>query len=135
MKGVDKLNEQLKKLRAALGITLEEFGKKVGITRSAVGRLEKGDRKITEQMVLAICQTNWNGKTVNEKWFRTGEGEMFNQLTEQEKVMKYTALLLKDKDSVIAEAVKNFIVTYEQLDNTSKKLLEDIAIKMLKNIK
>lgn len=129
------MNEQLKKLRAALGITLEEFGKKVGITRSAVGRLEKGDRNITEQMVLAICQTNWNGKTVNEEWFRTGVGEMFNQLTEQEKIMKYTSMLLKDKDSVIADCIKSFIVTYEQLDDSGKKFLEETALKILENMK
>ena len=38
------MNERLKLLRATLGITLEEFGKKVGVTRSAVGRIEKGER-------------------------------------------------------------------------------------------
>ena len=60
---------------------------------------------------------------------------MFEQLTEQQKVMKYTAMLLKDKDSLIAAAIKNFIVTYEQLDDTSKKVLEDVALKYLENIK
>lgn len=129
------MNEQLKKLRAALGITLEEFGKKVGITRSAVGRLEKGDRNITEQMILVICQTNWNGKTVNEKWFRTGEGEMFNELTEQEKIMYHTKKLFKDNDSIIVETIKDFIVIYDQLDSASKKILDDSIKKVLKDIK
>ena len=50
------LNERLKLLRNVLGITLEEFGKKVGVTRSAIGRIEKGERKVTEQMALAICR-------------------------------------------------------------------------------
>ena len=72
---------------------------------------------------------------MNEDWIRTGEGEIFEQLTEQQKVMKYTAMLLKDKDSLMAAAIKNFIVTYEQLDDTSKKVLEDVALKYLENIK
>ena len=42
------MNERLKQLRSVLNITLEEFGKKVGITRSAVGRLEKGERNLTD---------------------------------------------------------------------------------------
>ena len=49
--------------------------------------------------------------------------------------MKYTALLLKDTDSVVATAIKNFIITYEQLDDTSKKVLEDVALKYLENMK
>lgn len=128
---VIKINEQLKDLRATLGITLEEFGKKVGITRSAVGRLEKGERNLTEQMIKSICREF----DVNETWLRTGEGEMFELLTDQQKVMKYTAMLLKDADSIVAAAIKNFIVTYEQLDDPSKKVLEDIALKYLENMK
>ena len=60
---------------------------------------------------------------------------MFEQLTDQQKVMKHTAQLLKDTDSVVANAIKTFIVTYEQLDATSKKVLEEVALKYLDNIK
>lgn len=125
------MNTRLKELRSALGITLEEFGRKVGITRSAVGRLEKGERNLTEQMILSICREF----DVNENWLRTGEGEMFEQLTERQKAMKYTAKLLKDANSTVSNAIINFIITYEQLDDTSKKVLEDVATKYLENIK
>ncbi len=125
------MNERLKELRATLGITLEEFGKKVGITRSAVGRLEKGERNLTEQMIISICREF----DVNEEWLRTGAGEMFDRLTDQQKVMKYAGLLLKDTDSIVASAIKTFLVTYEQLDDTSKAVLEKIASQYLENWK
>lgn len=67
------MNERLKLLRSTLGITLEEFGKKVGVTRSAVGRIEKGERKVTEQMALSICREFH----VNYHWLVYGDGEMF----------------------------------------------------------
>lgn len=67
------MNERLKLLRSTLGITLEEFGKKVGVTRSAIGRIEKGERNITEQMALAICREF----RVNYYWLTQGVGEMF----------------------------------------------------------
>ncbi len=70
------MNERLKLLRNALGITLEEFGEKVGVTRSAVGRIEKGERKLTEQMTLSICRAFH----VNYYWLTEGEGEMFTAM-------------------------------------------------------
>ena len=72
---------------------------------------------------------------VNENWLRTGDGEMFEELTEQQKLMKYTGLLLKDKDSAIATAIQTLIVTYEQLDDTSKATLEKIAMQYIDNLK
>ena len=117
-------------LRKRLKLSQEEFGSRLGVGKSAISYLESGRSKLTEQMIILICK-EFN---VNENWLRTGDGEMFVELTEQQKIMKYTAMLLKDTDSVIAEAIKNFIVTYEQLDDSSKKVLEDVAQKYLNNI-
>ena len=66
---------------------------------------------------------------------RSGEGEMFEELTDQQKILKYTALLLKDKDSAVADAIQTLIVTYEQLDDTSKAVLEKIAKQYIDNLK
>lgn len=60
---------------------------------------------------------------------------MFIELTEMQKVMRYTGLLIKDTDSVIAKAVMDFLITYEQLDDTSKKVLNEVAQKYLDNSK
>lgn len=67
------MNERLKELRKTLGLTLEEFGKRVGVTRSAIGKIEKGDRGITEQMTLSICREF----RVDYFWLTEGIGEMF----------------------------------------------------------
>ena len=69
------MNERIKELRDALGITLEEFGSRLGVTRTAISRLERGNRGVTDQMAISICREFG----VNETWLRTGEGEMFEQ--------------------------------------------------------
>ena len=69
------MNERIKELRDALGITLEEFGSRLGVTRTAISRLERGNRGVTDQMAISICREFG----VNERWLRTGEGEMFEQ--------------------------------------------------------
>ena len=67
------MNERLKEIRKSNNLTLEEFGKRLGVTSAAISRLEKGNRNITEQMVLAICREF----DINENWLRTGEGKMY----------------------------------------------------------
>ena len=125
------VNERIKDVRKSLNLTLEEFGKKLCVTKSTLSNIENGNRNITDRLIRDICREF----DVSEDWLRTGAGEMFEQLTEQQKAMKYTAKLLKDTDFIVANAIKNFIVTYEQLDDTSKKVLEAVALRYLENAK
>ena len=128
---VYEMNERIKQLRKVLDLTQQKFADKLGVKRNTVGQWECGINAITDRVIFSICREF----DVSEEWLRTGEGEMFEQLTEQQKIMKYTALLLKDKDSVIANAIQTLIVTYEQLDDVSKTTLEKIALQYIDNLK
>lgn len=127
-----EIYERIKYLRKdILNMNQEEFSDRLKISRGNLSNIEINRVNTTDRVISDICREF----DINEKWLRTGEGEMHEQLTDQQKVMKYTAMLLKDKDSLMATAIKNFIVTYEQLDDTSKKVLEDVALKYLENMK
>ena len=67
------MNERVKELRKALGLTLDKFGERLGVGKTAISKIENGDRSVTDQMFKSICR-EFN---VNENWLRTGEGEMF----------------------------------------------------------
>ena len=125
------MKERLRQLRKALDITQQEFADKIGVKRNSYANYETGRNTPIDAIILSICR-EFN---VNEEWLRTGEGEMFEELTEQQKILKYTALLLKDKDSAIANAIQTLIVTYEQLDDASKTTLEKIALQYINNLK
>ena len=125
------MKERLKQLRKTLDLTQQKFADRLGVKRNTVGQWECGINAITDQVVFSICREF----DVNEEWLRTGEGEMFEQMTEQQKLLKYTGMLLKDKDSAIVNAIQSFIVTYEQLDDTSKATLEKIAQQFIDNLK
>ncbi len=125
------MKERLRQLRKALDITQQEFADRIGIKRNSYANYETGRNTPIDAIILSICR-EFN---VNETWLRTGEGEMFEELTEQQKILKYTALLLKDKDSAIANAIQTLIVTYEQLDDASKATLEKIASQYINNLK
>ena len=125
------MKERLRQLRKALDITQQEFADRIGIKRNSYANYETGRNTPIDAIILSICR-EFN---VNEEWLRTGEGEMFEELTEQQKILKYTALLLKDKDSARANAIQTLIVTYEQLDDASKTTLEKIALQYINNLK
>lgn len=65
--------ERIKDVRNSLGLTLEKFGEKLGVTKTAISRIEKGERNLTEQMTKSICREF----SVDYMWLTTGEGEMF----------------------------------------------------------
>lgn len=125
------IGERIKKLRKHLDLTQQKFGERLGIKGNTVAQYELGRNEPIDAVLSLICREF----SVNENWLRTGEGEMFEKLTEQQKLMKYTGLLLKDKDSAIATAIQALIVTYEQLDDTSKATLEKIALQYIDNLK
>ena len=125
------MNERIKELRKNLKLTQQEFADALNIKRGAVANYEIGRNEPIDAVISLICKTF----NVNEEWLRTGEGEMFEQMTEQQKLLKYTGMLLKDKDSAIVNAIQSFIVTYEQLDDTSKATLEKIAQQFIDNLK
>ncbi len=130
-RGDNNLNERIRKLRKALDLTQQKFADRLYVKRNTVGQWEIGRNELTDAAILSICR-EFN---VNEKWLRTGNGEMFEELTEQQKILKYTGLLLNDKDSVVANAIQTLIVTYEQLDDASKATLEKIALQYINNLK
>ena len=72
------MKERIRELRRHLNMTMEEFGARIGLTKSAVSFIESGRHGARDQTVFAICREFG----VNEHWLRTGEGEMFEQTRE-----------------------------------------------------
>lgn len=64
--------ERIKELRKSLGLTLEKFGERLGVSRAALSNIENGNRSVTDQMFKSICR-EFN---VNEEWLRDGTGDM-----------------------------------------------------------
>lgn len=68
--------ERVKEIRKTLNLTLEKFGLKLGVGKTAISKIEKNENILTEQMLKSICR-EYN---VNYDWLKDGEGEMFSEL-------------------------------------------------------
>ncbi|MBQ3513475.1 MAG: helix-turn-helix transcriptional regulator [Lachnospiraceae bacterium] len=98
------MNERVKELRTALGLSAEKFGERVGVTRSAISRIENGVVNITEQMQKSICR-EFN---VNEEWLRNGAGEMFNILSQDEELAYIVGQVLPQANDFVKNAFISF---------------------------
>lgn len=78
------MNERFKKVRKTLGLTQSEFGKSLGISNTAISKIEKGENNVSESNIISICREFG----VNEEWLRTGAGgeeNMFIKLSAYDK--------------------------------------------------
>ena len=69
----DSVGGRIASLRKNLGMTQEEFANSICMSRSNLSNIEKDRFTITDRVIDTICAKFG----VNEKWLRTGEGEMF----------------------------------------------------------
>lgn len=76
------MNKRIKMVRKSKGLTLEKFGERIGITASACSTIENGKNNASDQTIRSICR-EFN---VSENWLRTGEGEMYNAVDEDEEI-------------------------------------------------
>ena len=119
------MNERVKQLRKALDLTMEKFGEKIGVKKSAISLIESGRNSLTEQMIKAICREF----DVDEEWLRNGTGSMFIERTRDEEIAKFIGTIQSvDDDSFM----KKFISMLAKLDESEWKLLEKMAIKLTK---
>ena len=67
------MNERLIEIRKSLNLSQKEFAEKIGLKQGSLSDLETGRAKIIDRVIFLICSKYH----VNEKWFRTGIGNMF----------------------------------------------------------
>lgn len=117
--------ERAKEVRKTLGLTLEKFGEKIGVTKTAISRIEKGERSCTEQMTKSICR-EFN---VDYKWLTTGEGEMFLD-NDENCIARIVQIMSDEKD--FRKKLFNFFL---DLDNDELKVMERIVSKAVNSLK
>ena len=120
------MEERIKLLRKTLGLTQEHFGERLGITNTAVSKLEKGQNHVSEQNVLSICR-EFN---VNEEWLRSGKGEIFKEFPAEDEYFRAAAEISNDNDLMAMNAV----IAYWKLDKSNRELLKKFLLSIVGNI-
>lgn len=120
------MNERIKELRKALGLTQQEFADKVGIKRNSFANYETGRNTPLDAIIVSICR-EFN---VNEAWLRTGEGDMFVKLNRSQEVAEFVSRVLYGEEDNFK---RRFIAMLSRLDEDDWEVLEKMVEEMKKD--
>ena len=116
------MKDRIKQIRKSLNLTQEAFGGKLGVRKTAISKLEKGENNLTEQMVKLIC-SEFN---VNETWLRTGDGEPFSKLDDDKKIASVLEKVLSNDDDFI----KRTMLALAELDKSQLDAIKTLVSKI-----
>ena len=122
------MKERLRKLRKTLDLTQQEFADRIGSARDNIAGYETGRRNPS----VAVISLIWTKFNVNEEWLRTGNGEMFIELTRDEQIERFVGDTLKSEDDSFK---KKFISMLAALDESDWEVLQKMVELLQQNKK
>ena len=119
------IGERIKKVRRSVDLTQQKFGERLGIKPNSVSLIESGDRNPSDQVILAICR-EFN---IREEWLRNGGGDMFIQVTRDERIAAWVGETLSTESDTFQ---KRFISMLSKLSESDWEVLERMVEEMKK---
>lgn len=95
------MKERIKELRKRLGLTQQEFADKLGIKRGSIGNYELGRNIPVDSVIALICDRCH----VNETWLRTGEGDMFVEVSRDDELQRLIDASMNDEAGEIKRRI------------------------------
>lgn len=114
------MNKRIKTIRKDNKLSMEEFGKRIGITKASVSRIESGENNPSEQTLKLIC-IEFN---VNYNWLLNGIEPMYEQ-TDNSSMARIDAIMTGEN-----EFAKSTFKEFAKLDKSEWELLEKIIKKL-----
>ena len=120
---MDPINERFRELREACKKNQTEWAEILGLSRSGVSEIESGRRSVTDKHIKLLSVASIDGKTINEEWLKTGNGEPFKKLTRNQTIADFAGDLIKEDDSFKSRLIE----ALAKLSEDEWKVLEKIA--------
>lgn len=123
VKEVININQRIKEVRKAEGLTLEKFGQRIGITATSCSLLEKGKNNPSNQTIVAICREFG----VSKQWLVEGIGEMYVKRDMNQEIGMMVTAVMKDADESFR---KRFIAALLQVPPEGWDAIEEFVNKL-----
>lgn len=117
---MESINHRLRQLREKLSLSQTEFAESLGVGRGVIKNLEEF-RTDPKPAFLSVVIKNFN---VNPVWLETGQGEMFRDLSREEKIAAFVGEALADETDSFK---RDLISLLASLDEAGWQTLRDAA--------
>lgn len=121
------MNERIKQLISSLDIKRAEFARRLNLSQPFVSELCSGAKAPSDRTVQDICREFH----VSEPWLRTGEGEMFVQLSRDEEIAAFMGRVMRGEQP---DFRRRLISVLSKLDTEEWELLERMALKLVEEL-
>ena len=88
-----EIGERIKAVRKHFKLTQAEFGERIGVKGNTIATYEIGRNAPVDAIFSLLCREYG----VNEIWLRSGEGEMFQAMNEDEELAAYLGDVMNDE--------------------------------------
>ena len=120
--------ERIMQIVSDLKISKSEFGRRINVTPAYISKLGKEPESVPSDRTIAdICREF----KVNEVWLRTGKGERYIQLGQEEEIAGFLADILEDD----SDFRRRFIATLAKLSREEWESLETLICRIADGLK
>ena len=92
-------NERIREVRKHFALTMESFGNRVGLKKSAISLVESGRNSVSDQFRNSVCREFG----VSEEWLKTGEGDMIAPVGDDASIFAFEHGLSSIEEALIRE--------------------------------
>lgn len=125
-KGGATMNQRIKEIRNALGLTQQAFADKIKVKRNTVATYEMGRSVPSDSAIALIC----NEFSVNEEWLRTGNGEMFIEKSKDEQISELLGKIQKSGEDNFKHRLVSALAQLDESEwDVLEKLIDSISNK------
>ena len=89
------MKNRIRTIRKNAGMTQQQFAERLGISRNTVATYETSSRIPIDAVIVSICREFG----VREEWLRTGQGDIYKELTPDLELSKWFGQILMEEES------------------------------------
>ena len=121
------MKERIKEIRKFYKLTQTDFANKLGLSQNFITQLETGSKKPSDRTISDICRIY----SINEKWLRSGEGEMRLELTKNQEIAQFLNDVMAEDDE---DFKKNFVEVLANLNESQWQALATITRQLVDDL-
>lgn len=115
--------ERIRELRESLGLTREQFGQRVGVSKSVMTNIELDRAGLNPVLLQHICDVFGANRT----WIETGEGEMFNDLGPDAAFERLCTEIAASDDEFLKRAMRAYWELSDDRKQTVRDFIDQLA--------